>query len=366
VPERAGVRLRLLEDGGLEIVDPDLRALPLLRALDPLFAIRQEPLPGFTRPRLLRTRALGTGIAPADLGKVSTGDLWRAHEAGARIEALVGGGEASLLDLKIELAGRLLRCCILCGHRCRVDRTRGERGRCGLGMEAFVYEHYVHIAEEPPINPALNLSLRGCGLRCHYCQQSAALSPRGAPAEALMPALWSRLALAEARSLTFVGGNPTESLPALLTFLRTAPADFAVPVGWNCSGYDAVEAVQLLAGICDVYIPDFKYGNAACAARWSDAPGYVETACQSLEAMCRQAVPVFVRILVLPGHVDCCHAPALQLLQPFRSRIRLNILGQYAPDFRIRDTDGVLASRVGAAEVACVRRRALELGFSLF
>jgi uncharacterized Fe-S radical SAM superfamily protein PflX len=46
-----------------------------------------------------------------------------------------------------------------------------------------------------------------------------------------------------------------------------------------------------------------------------------------------------------------------------RSRVRVNILGQYTPDFLVRDTDGPLARRPLPAEVARVRDAALEMGF---
>ena len=363
--DRKSLRLRILEDGRLEIVDPDPTTLELIQLLDPTFTIRQAPLPGFTRPRLLRTRTTGTGVALAELPTLSDDRLWQVHQEAAQRGAFVQAGEASWLDVKVELGWRMLRFCELCGLRCRVDRTRRERGRCGLGMEAFVYEYYIHIAEEPPINPALNLSLRGCGMRCRYCQQFPALNPRGAPEDLLAPAFWDRLDFTGARSLVFIGGNPTESLPAILAFLQAAPTDFSLPVGWNSSGYDAVEAIRLLEGVCDVYIPDFKYGNEACAMRLSRAPGYVANAQAALTEMCQQEVPVFVRILVLPGHIACCHLPALELLRPLRSRIRLNLMGQYAPDFRIRDADGLLARRPDPEEGAQVRQAAQAMGFEM-
>jgi len=363
VPERAGVRMQILEDGTLVIVDPDPGALELIRLLDPDFTTRHAPLRGFAQPRLLETAVVGTGISVADLLFLPTDLLWQVHEVVPRERCPATRGEASLLDLKIELARRMLERCELCGLRCRVDRTRGEPGRCGLGSQAYIYESYIHIAEEPPINPALNISLRGCGMRCRHCQQAPDLSPRGSPREELTPASWERLDLSGARSLTFVGGNPTESLYAILVFLRAAPPYFLLPIGWNCSGYDAVEAIQLLNGVCDVYVPDLKYGKEGCARRLSGAPGYVENARAVITEMCRQDIPVFVRILVLPGHVECCHVPSLEALIPMRSQVRVNILGQYTPDFLIRDTDGSLARRPLSAEVARVRDAALEMGF---
>jgi uncharacterized Fe-S radical SAM superfamily protein PflX len=80
--------------------------------------------------------------------------------------------------------------------------------------------------------------------------------------------------------------------------------------------------------------------------------------------MCRQDVPVFVRVLVLPGHTQCCHVPTLEHLAPFRDRIQLNVMGQYAPDFLINATDGALARRPRRDEVEEVRQAASVAGFS--
>lgn len=359
--------MRVLPTGEVVITDPDPAALDLIRALDPTFSVRTAPLPGFARPRLLRTRAASGGMSARALSDASDGDLWEAHDKAMTCQAPRKPGDASLLDLKVELAMRMLRCCELCGLGCRVNRLRGERGRCGLGAGAFVYEAYVHIAEEPPINPALNVSLRGCGMRCLFCQQTPALDARGTDAERLEPAFWEQLDLRTARSLVFIGGNPTESLLAILTFLQGAPADFALPIGWNCSGYDAVSAIRLLDGICDVYIPDFKYGNDVCATRLAEAPGYTVNAARAIEAMLRQGVPVFVRVLVLPGHRQCCHEPALAALAnlPMNGYLSVSIQGTYLPEWKALSPTAPVSQRPSADEIASIRDQARALGLTL-
>lgn len=359
--------MRVLPNGAVVITDPDPAALELIRAFDPSYTVRTAPLPGFVRPRVLGTRVASGSIPASLLSEAADRELWAAHDSAITGQAAQGPGEASLLDLKIELAMRMLRHCELCALRCGVNRLQGERGRCGLGIDAFVYEAYTHIAEEPPINPALNVSLRGCGMRCVYCQQAPALDPRGTAAETLVPAFWERLDCGEARSLVFVGGNPTESPPAVLAFLRAAPAGFALPIGWNCSGYDAVNAIRLLDGICDVYIPDFKYGNDACATRCSEAPGYADNARRVIQEMVRQAVPVFVRMLVLPGHEECCHEPVLAVLAGLSASGNLyaSIQGTYMPEWKALAPNAPLSRCPSAAEVGSIQRRAQELGLNV-
>jgi len=363
--EPRALRVHVHEDGAVTFVDPDPSVLPIIREFNPSFEVKQESLPGFSRPRLLTTMSTPSALRRDELGQYTSEELWRSHDTAIPTSTACGSGEASLLDAKIELARRMLSSCDLCGQNCRVDRLRGERGRCGLGVDAYVYEAYLHIAEEAPVNPALNISLRGCGLRCRYCQQFDALTPRGECSDVLSASTWAQLDLSHARSLAFVGGNPTESLPSVLQFLSAAPAGLTVPIVWNSSGYDGAAALRLLRGVCDAYIPDWKYGNDTCAVALSNAPKYTSVATQAIEEMCAQKVPVFVRMLVLPGHIECCHLPSLDLLADWRQSVRLNVMAQYLPDFLIRPTDGPMARRIQPEEVAHVRRAAAHAGFEL-
>lgn len=365
--DRDYIRMRVLPDGAVVFTDPRPATLPMIRMLDPSFTVRTAPLPRFVRPRVLGTRTAASGVPVEALPEITTGELWAVHDDDATHRNVAKPGEASLLDVKIELARRMLQRCELCALRCRVDRLNGERGRCGLGADGFVYEAYVHVAEEPPINPALNVSLRGCGMRCIFCQQAAALNPNGRAAERLVPEFWNQLNLREARSLVFVGGNPTESLLAVLEFLRAAPADLDVPVGWNCSGYDAVDAIRLLGGVVDAYVPDFKYAAETCATRLSGAPGYAPNAVTVIETMLKQRVPVFARVLVLPGHVECCHEPILAMLAILSTSGALHISVQdtYLPEWSALSPHSTLSRRPSVEEATRVRARARELGLDL-
>ena len=180
---RADSRVRIDDAGRLEVIDPGFDAVPLLQSIDPNFHIRRAPLAGFTAPRILDTRAIRCGESRTALQSIPDRQLWAIHRNVCRGRHGSGAArsgrradEGSLLDVKVELAWRLLKDCRLCGQRCSVDRTSGQTGVCGLGSDAVVGEHFVHVAEEPPINPSLVLNLAGCGLRCRYCQQGSLLA----------------------------------------------------------------------------------------------------------------------------------------------------------------------------------------------
>lgn len=369
---RQAMRIRIDDSGRVEVVDPGLDTVALLAEIDPTHVVRQEPLPGFTTPRFLRAREIPCGIDAVDLETMNDLQLWAAHDlAVERMCRLLPGdvaraGEATLLSLKVELARRLLGNCVLCARRCGVDRLAGEIGACRLGVDATVAEHFVHIAEEAPINPSLVLNLAGCGLRCRYCQQGALLDPAAVPGEALDAGLWHELDAAGARSLSFVGGNPDESLFAILRFLSGAPDDWHLPIIWNCHAYASREVIRLLDGVVDGYVPDCKYGSEACGMRWSGVPNYPAMAHAALGAMLAQGVPVIVRILVLPGHLDCCHRPTIEALGTFgKANLRLSLRGQYCPDWQIASNEGPMSGRCSPELVAALREAAVRAGIDL-
>lgn len=364
------LRVRVGSCGEIEIVDPGFDALELLRGIDPAFRVEQAVLPIAHRlPAFQWTRDAGSGVTADALRSMSDDELWAAHDDLLTNQdgpglATPRKGEASLLTLKAHLARRLLRGCNLCARRCNVDRARGEIGVCGLGQDAFVAAHFVHIAEEPPINPSLVLNMNGCGLRCRFCQQHAILAPRSRGAEQLDAALWQRLDAKGARSLSFVGGNPDESLPAILEFLSVAPSDWCLPIVWNNHAYSTPEVLRLLDGVVDAYVPDLKYMNERCGKRLSGVANYPQTAANAIRAMLLQRIPVFVRVLVLPGHNNCCHLPAMEFLSELSGfeNLFVSIRGQYSPDWKITARDGELCRRPEASEVQLIKARAAELG----
>src|SRR5271156_2081997 len=125
---------------------------------------RGEELSGFARAK---------GSALSVSLDAPTAELRAAHTSG--MERFRAGapssehGRVSLLDVKQELARRLLAPCRLCALECNVDRTKGPAGACGLGSSVLRYLDFVHEGEEPEISPTHAILLAGCSYRCAYC-----------------------------------------------------------------------------------------------------------------------------------------------------------------------------------------------------
>lgn len=359
--------MRVDEQGCLEIVDPGFDSIPLLRSIDPEFRVKTAPLPGFVSPRFLDIRKAGCGYLKANLETMGENELWAVHEKAmaVKLQPCRLAGEANLLDLKIELARRLLGQCRLCGRRCGVNRLRGELGICGLGKEALIAEHYVHIAEEPAINPSHILSLYGCGLGCIFCQQSHLMTP-SENAQSLSSAGLCEFRLPGARSFAFMGGNPDESLYGILKFLLGLPDQWRLPIVWNSNAFGTLETFRLLHGAVDAYVPDFKFFSEDCAMGLASASEYPLIAKASILEMLSQGVPVIVRILILPAHNDCCHLPTLSFLADHnQENLFVSLRGQYCPDGWITEADGQLSRRPTAEEIKIVYEEASALGLTL-
>ena len=54
---------------------------------------------------------------------------------------------------------------------------------------------------------------------------------------------------------------------------------------YNTNGYDKLETIRSLAGLIDVYLPDFKYVTSGISSAYSDAHNYPEIALKAIKEM---------------------------------------------------------------------------------
>ncbi|HYS09374.1 MAG TPA: hypothetical protein VEP66_11535 [Myxococcales bacterium] len=240
--------------------------------------------------------------------------------------------------------------CDLCAHRCLVDRTRGPAGTCREGDGIRLAGAGIHCGEEPQLVPSGVVLIAGCNLACQTCETwQFSIERRHAIAvsAAQLAALLLDLEKRGASNANFV--TPTHVLPTLLDALALAAEHgFTLPVVWNCGGYESVEALRLLDGVVDVYLPDAKYGDDAAAYELSGCKRYTAALVESLREMHRQA-EVIVRHLVLPSGV-AAPEKLMPLIAEVSTAICVNVLSQYRPVYRASRFP-VVARGVTAAEV---------------
>src|SRR5205085_974484 len=231
------------------------------------------------------------------------------HRAGpVHFRRGAAGGAARTDEACVRLSGRELRLraaearrhyasCDLCAHLCGVDRRHGPAGVCQEDDGLSLAGAGVHYGEEPELVPSGVVLIAGCNLACQTCETwSFSLERRDAvrASPAQLAAILLDLQKAGAANANFV--TPTHVLPVLLEGLAIAAEHgFSLPVVWNCGGYESVEALRLLEGVVDVYLPDAKYGEDAVAYELSGCRGYTAALEASLREMHRQAAEVIVR-----------------------------------------------------------------------
>ncbi|MBO5305967.1 MAG: 4Fe-4S cluster-binding domain-containing protein [Clostridia bacterium] len=269
--------------------------------------------------------------------------------------------------------------CQMCPRGCHKERDENALGFCRAPKEFLVSRVALHPFEEPAIcgkNGSGTVFFGGCNLGCVYCQNRAI--SRGQKGEifsekALEGAILS-LVEKGACNINFV--TPTHYTLPLASFLERLKPRLAVPVVWNCGGYESIDALRALDGLVDIYLPDFKYHSPKLAEKYSHAANYCEVASTAVTEMYRQrgrvtfdreglmTSGVMVRHLVLPS----CRKDSMDVLRTIASLvptadIRLSLMSQYTPDFVDKETYPELARRVTSFEYNSVLDLALSLGF---
>ena len=271
----------------------------------------------------------------------------------------------------------LYRQCNICPRGCGVDRESAV-GICSSGSKAVISRVSRHLYEEPAIcgaGGAGTVFFSGCNLGCVFCQNSV-ISRRSAGKEfdeKELSELFLTVAASGVSSLDLV--TPTHFTPTVAAALSLVKDKLNIPVVWNSGGYEGVRSLELLRGLVDVYLPDFKYYSPELSAKYSHAADYRERAEKALSFMYDMLGAaeldsdgimkkgIIVRHLVLPGQRKDSIACLRRLAEILPvGGIRLSLMSQYTPDF-YKGEDKNLRRRLTTFEYESVRTEALRLGF---
>ncbi len=277
---------------------------------------------------------------------------------------------------------RWLKACVICPRGCRNDRLQGERGFCGAGLKAVVNTAQLHHGEEPPISGSSGsgtIFFSGCTLACRFCQNYQ-ISQEGHGEEVSaedLAAIFLRLQLNGAHNLNLV--TPTPHLVPILEALAIARENGCLlPVVYNTSGYERAATIRHLAGLVEIYLPDYKYFDNQVATRLSDAPNYVEHCRAALTEMHRQVGPlqlddngvairgVLVRHLVLPHNYSGTDKVLPDLVSIGGPEVWVGLMSQYNPMYKACDTPGLERRLLGAeyrAATQALEKAGIENGF---
>lgn len=287
---------------------------------------------------------------PGPLETATTEELWQLHDtASAGFQQTWASMKTdraaledapytypNLLDLKVELAFRMLKACTFCEWRCRVDRSVDKFGVCKLTSISRLHSAFHHFGEESPLigenqGGSGTIFFSGCTFHCSFCQNyDCSLDPasgrRVTPIE--LSSVIATLRQNGAANVNFVGGDPAPNMHNILAALTST--DVNVPTVWNSNMYSTEEGMRLLMDVTDFWLPDFKFGNDECARRMARVKDYVRVVSRN-HLMAYESGDMIVRHLVMPNHLECCTKPVLDFLSKEMPGVLVNIMDQYHP-----------------------------------
>ncbi|MBI4687350.1 MAG: radical SAM protein [Nitrospirae bacterium] len=251
---------------------------------------------------------------------------------------------------KIRSAEEILKSCTLCPRNCRIDRTAGKLGFCKTGDKPFVSSYNPHFGEERPLvgsHGSGTIFFTHCNLGCLFCQNWT-ISHLGEGSIILFEELAGIMITLQnygCHNINLV--TPTHQVPMILKALEIAiDKGLNIPIVYNCGGYESLEALKILDGIIDIYMPDFKYSDPDAALKYSRAKDYPQTAKAAIKEMHRQVGDLIiddrgvalrgllVRHLVLPEGLAGTEEIIKFITEEISPNTYTNIMAQYYPCYK--------------------------------
>ncbi len=170
--------------------------------------------------------------------------------------------------------------------------------------------------------------------------------------------------------------TPEHVVPQILEALPFAvERGLRLPLVYNTGAYDALESLQLLDGIVDIYMPDFKFWDRELSLQYLRARDYPEVARAAIREMHRQVGDLvidgdglarrglLVRHLVMPGGIAGTREVMRFLAEEISKDTYVNVMDQYYPAGRVsRERFIEINRRITRAEYDEAVRAALEAG----
>lgn len=262
--------------------------------------------------------------------------------------SLLHSGE---LEKRKQQADKHLEDCDLCARYCHVNRKQGIKGAvCRTGAKARVHSFGPHHGEEAPlrgINGSGTIFFSWCNLRCVFCQNWE-ISHEGIGRdieEEELAAMMLGLQVQGCHNINLV--SPSHVVAQIIAAVYiAAQRGLTLPLVYNTGGYDSLEALKLLDGIVDIYMPDMKYGDSGTARKYSKIRDYYEYNTEAVKEMHRQVGDLIideqgialrgllVRHLVLPNNLAGTDKVLQFLATEISTHTYLNLMDQYRPCYR--------------------------------
>jgi putative pyruvate formate lyase activating enzyme len=256
--------------------------------------------------------------------------------------------ESGELERRAERALAKLADCALCPRDCHANRVLGKPCACRTGRYAVVSSYFPHFGEEDCLRGLFGsgtIFFGFCNLRCVFCQNyeiSQLVAGREVtPGE--LATMMLELQDAGCHNVNLV--TPEHVVPQILEALPIAVEEgLELPLVYNTSSYGSAECLELMDGVVDVYMPDFKFWSSERAKRYCRRGDYPDVARRAILEMHRQVGDlvldehglarrgVLLRHLVMPGMLEETEAILRWVADELGPDTYVNLMEQYRPD----------------------------------
>ncbi|MBW6516394.1 MAG: 4Fe-4S cluster-binding domain-containing protein [Candidatus Cloacimonetes bacterium] len=238
--------------------------------------------------------------------------------------------------------------CNLCPRMCNVNRYETV-GYCKAGDKIKLNLYQLHFGEEPNLsgqNGSGTIFFAHCNLKCLYCQNFT-ISHFGWGREVEQSELVEimfNLQDSGAHNINLV--TPTHYSLQLIGALKQAKSQgLSIPVIWNTNAYENVDTLKELAGLVDIYLPDFRYYDNEAARIYSDSENYFEIASAAILEMHKQVGQIkekkglaykglMIRLLIMPDNKNRVDKLLEWIYQNLGQETYISLMGQYYPTYR--------------------------------
>jgi putative pyruvate formate lyase activating enzyme len=232
---------------------------------------------------------------------------------------------------RAKSARKAITCCKLCPRQCNVNRCDGETGYCKLDAVVRCFRDMIFYDEESELVPSHQVYFSGCNLRCEFCTvdewNEQPWEAKEVDYELLAKSIANRRNQG-CRNLNLLGGEPSINLHGILELLGRV--DSGIKVVWNSNMYYNDIVDELISGLTDIYLADFKCGSDSCAEVMLSAGDYVKVVKKNIQKACEHG-EVIIRHVIMPGHIDCCMKPVFSWIKNTVPQAKLSIRDNYVP-----------------------------------
>lgn len=272
--------------------------------------------------------------------------------------------------------------CRLCRRNCGINRLNGEKGFCRSGLDIKLSRASLHLWEEPPLsmgNGSGTVFFSNCNFSCVFCQNYK-ISQEGIGKEistTRLSEIFLSLQEKGANNINLV--TPTSYVPQIIEALKISKKNgLTLPIVYNTNSYENIETIKSLEGFIDIYLPDIKYYSDKYAVKYSNAPGYFDTAGKAVIEMFNQVGDieltsdgkmkrgVIVRHLMLPGLLFDSKKILDFVYNTFKNRVYLSLMNQYTPFYKsseYKEIDRKISSKSYDALINYALSIGIEKGF---